>query len=157
MIGKHNRSVSSRYDGWQPLPTCATATEVKLHAVVGRADSGYGAARAMGTGTGKEQLSKYEAWAAKLEANILEMARQRRWSWAYLGGGAIAMAAVWRFHHFLAGALLTLGVILWITAIYITYMRTWFYKNELTRTRDEIDRLCAAPASRGEHSPTALP
>ena len=69
------------------------------------------------------------------------MARQRRWSWAYLAGGGVIGAIVWRFQHFVAGSIITLGIILWITAIYITYMRTWYYQNELTRTRYEIDRL----------------
>ena len=75
------------------------------------------------------------------------MARQRAWSWAYLGGGVVLGAIVWQFHHFVAGSIVTLGVILWITAIYITYMRTWYYQNELKRTRYELERIAeASPA-----------
>jgi hypothetical protein len=95
------------------------------------------------------QVEKYEAWATKLEQNILDMARQRAWSWAYLAGGAAVGAVAWRFNHFVAGSILTLGIILWITAIYITYMRTWYYRNELTRTRYELERLGEAKPGEG--------
>jgi hypothetical protein len=102
----------------------------------------------------KAQVDKYEAWAAKLERNIVDMARQRAWSWAYLAGGAVVGAIVWRFHHFVGGSVFTLGVILWITAIYITYMRTWYYQNELARTRYELERLAeAAPAPASGRAP----
>jgi hypothetical protein len=87
------------------------------------------------------QIAKYEEWAGRLEANIQDMARQRRASWLYLLAGAALGAIVWRFHHFVGGSVFTLGLILWITAQYITYMRTWFYNNELTRTRAELDQL----------------
>ena len=102
------------------------------------------------TSDGQQQIAKYEAWATKLEENIVEMARQRAWSWAYLVGGAVVGAAVWRFHHFVAGSIVTLGIILWITAIYITYMRTWYYQNELKRTRYELERLAEASPSTTE-------
>lgn len=87
------------------------------------------------------QITKYESWAVQLSSNIEDMARQRKWSWAYLGGGVVLGAIAWRFHHFVGGSIVTLGIILWITAIYITYMRTWYYQNELKRTRYEIEKL----------------
>ena len=94
------------------------------------------------------QITKYESWAAQLQANVDDMVRQRKWSWAYLGGGIVLGAIVWRFHHFVGGAIVTLGIILWITAIYITYMRTWYYQNELKRTRYEIELLLDKTAPR---------
>jgi hypothetical protein len=90
------------------------------------------------------QITKYEDWAARLEANIEDMAKQRRLSWIYLLAGVLLGGIAWRFHHFFGGALVALGIILWITAIYITWMRTWYYRNELTRTRAEIDTLLAS-------------
>jgi hypothetical protein len=87
------------------------------------------------------QLAKYESWAAQLEGNIEDMARQRRWYWLYLAGGVVVGAIGWQFHHFFGGAAVTLGIILWSTGLYITSMRTWYYKNELTRTRIEIEKL----------------
>src|SRR5262245_3283144 len=87
------------------------------------------------------QLVKYESWAAQLEGNIEDMARQRRWYWLYLLGGLVLGAVGWHFHHFFGGAIVALGLILWSTGLYITYMRTWYYKNELTRTRIEIEKL----------------
>ncbi len=97
------------------------------------------------------QIEKYAAWATKLEQNIVDMARQRAWSWAYLVGGAVAAGIAWTFHHFVAGSIFTLGLILWITAFYITTMRTWYYQNELKRTRYELERLVEdAPKGEGE-------
>ena len=87
------------------------------------------------------QIAKYQAWADKLESNIVEMAKQRAWSWAYLAGGIVLGFVAWRFNHFLGGSVFTLGLILWITALYITAMRTWYYRNELTRTRYELEQL----------------
>jgi hypothetical protein len=104
---------------------------------------------AMSSSEDGTQVEKYEAWAQKLEQNIVDMARQRAWSWAYLVGGAVLGAGVWTFQHFVAGAIFTLGVILWITAIYITYMRTWYYQNELKRTRYELERIAeSAPSAK---------
>jgi hypothetical protein len=102
------------------------------------------------TSDDQAQIAKYEAWAKKLEENIVEMARQRAWSWAYLIGGVVVGGVVWQFHHFVAGSIVTLGIILWITAIYITYMRTWYYQNELKRTRYELERLAEAAPSATE-------
>ncbi len=93
------------------------------------------------------QIVKYEDWAAKLAENIEDMARQRRWSWAYLTGGIVAGGIGWRFNHFFGGAAFTLGLILWATALYITYMRTWYYQNELARTRLEIEKLLESSVS----------
>ena len=90
-----------------------------------------------------EQLAKYQSWAAQLEGNIRNMARQRRWMWLYLAGGIVFGGIGWQFHHFFGGAAFTLGVILWSTGLYVTYMRTWYYKNELARTRIEIEKLTA--------------
>ena len=88
-----------------------------------------------------EQITKYEEWAARLEANIEDMTRQRKTSWLYLVAGVALGALAWRFHHFLGGAIITLGIILWSTALYITWMRIWYYRGELTRTRLEIHKL----------------
>jgi hypothetical protein len=87
------------------------------------------------------QLARYQSWATQLEGNIEDMARQRRWYWLYLGAGALVGGVGWQFQHFFGGAAFALGLILWSTGLYITYMRTWYYKNELARTRVEIERL----------------
>jgi hypothetical protein len=100
------------------------------------------------------QIAKYAEWAARLEGNIEDMARQRRASWLYLASGGVLCAIVWRFHHFVAGSLLTLGIILWITALYITWMRTWYYRNELRRAKVEIDALLEQQVPDAPSEPT---
>jgi hypothetical protein len=88
-----------------------------------------------------DQIAKYEAWAARLEENIASLTRQRR-SYFKVFFGAVALSAVgFFFGAWLGVGTLATGVMVCIAGLYISTTRTWEYRRELARTREEIAHL----------------
>jgi hypothetical protein len=89
----------------------------------------------------EEQLAKYEAWAARLEQNIAELARQRRTFFGIFFGAVVVSALGFFFGWWLGVATIATGIMVCVAGVYITTTRTWEYERELARTRLEVKRL----------------
>jgi hypothetical protein len=89
----------------------------------------------------EDQVEKYEAWAAKLEANITELRHQRR-TFFRIFFGAVGVSAIgFFFGVWLGVATFFTGVMVCVAGVYISTTRTWEYERELERTREEIARM----------------
>ena len=88
-----------------------------------------------------DQIAKYEAWAARLEANIATLTRQRR-SYFKIFFGAVVLSAVgFFFGAWLGVGTLATGIMVCAAGLYISTTRTWEYQRELARTREEIAHM----------------
>jgi hypothetical protein len=90
-----------------------------------------------------EQIAKYEAWATRLEENIVSLTRQRS-TFFYIFYGAVAVSGIgFFFGAWLGVATFATGVMVCTAGVYISTTRTWEYQRELERTRYEVRRLRA--------------
>ena len=89
----------------------------------------------------QNQVAKYEAWAARLEENIATLTRQRRFYLRFFFGAAIVSFAGFFYSAWLGVGAIFTGVMFCIAGLYISTTRTWEYRRELARTRDEIAYL----------------
>jgi hypothetical protein len=90
--------------------------------------------------------AKYDAWAGEIRGQLEAYAKLRKQVrffplFAFLTSPIGLFWAPW-----VALAIFGAWLSLWGTTLYITYMRTWQYKNELANTRAEAERLRAAEA-----------
>ncbi len=89
----------------------------------------------------QEQIAKYEAWATRLEENIVSLTRQRS-TFFYIFYGAVAVSAIgFFFGAWLGVATFATGLMVCVAGVYISTTRTWEYQRELERTRYEVRRL----------------
>jgi hypothetical protein len=89
----------------------------------------------------EELIPKYEEWVTSLEAKLDGIARERR-QMLYVMLASLVIAPVGFFWSGLVAlAIAFLGVLIYGTTIYITEMRRYQWKVELTKTRDELERL----------------
>jgi hypothetical protein len=89
----------------------------------------------------QEQIAKYEAWATRLEENIVSLTRQRS-TFFYIFCGAIVVSGIgFFFGAWLGVATFATGLMVCVAGIYISTTRTWEYQRELERTRYEVRRL----------------
>jgi len=88
-----------------------------------------------------DQISKYEAWAARLEENIGTLRRQRRTFYGIFFGSVALSAIGFFFGAWLGVATFVTGVMVCVAGFYISTTRRWEYERELSRTRREIARL----------------
>jgi hypothetical protein len=102
----------------------------------------------------EDQLAKYQAWAAKLEKNIEDLAHQRR-TFVRIFGGAVVVSIIGFFFGWWIGvATFFTGLMIAIAGVYMTTTRTLEYRRELGRTRDEVRRLqgeLPPPSRAGEY------
>jgi len=89
----------------------------------------------------EEKIAKYEAWATRLEENIVSLARQRRTFFFMFYGAAAISALGFFFGAWLGVATLATGVMVCIAGVYISTTRTWEYQRELERMRYEVHKL----------------
>jgi hypothetical protein len=89
----------------------------------------------------EEQVEKYQAWVARLEQNIAELARQRRTFFMIFFGAVILSSLGFFFGWWLGVATIATGIMVCVAGLYITTTRTWEYEKELARTRLELKRL----------------
>ncbi len=93
--------------------------------------------------------AKYEAWEAQLQAQLdahIKLRKQVR----FFPILAIVTAPLGLFvAGWFAGFIVLFWLTIWATTLYITYMRTWQYRNELASTRAEVARLRSAAADGG--------
>jgi uncharacterized protein (DUF58 family) len=91
----------------------------------------------------EEQIAKYEAWATRLEENIVSLTRQRS-TFLYIFCGAIVVSGVgFFFGAWLGVATFATGLMVCVAGLYISTTRTWEYQRELEQTRFEVRRLRA--------------
>ena len=84
---------------------------------------------------------KYEEWIQSLQAKLDGIPRERR-QMLYVMVACLLLAPVgfyWR--TLVAFAIAFLGVLIYVTTLYITEMRRYQWKVELERTRDELEKL----------------
>jgi len=91
-----------------------------------------------------DSIAKYESWAREIEGQLAAYTKLRQQVrffplFALLTAPFGLFKAPW-----VAILIFFAWLSLWATTLYITYMRTWQYRNELEKTRDEADRLRAA-------------
>ena len=97
----------------------------------------------------EEKIEKYEAWAKRLEENIMSLARQRRTFFFMFYGAAAISAFGFFFGAWLGVATLATGVMVCVAGVYISTTRTWEYERELERTRYEIPPSTRRARARG--------
>lgn len=86
-------------------------------------------------------VAKYEAWADEIRAQLASYAKLRK-QVRYFPLFAVMTAPVgFCWAAWVALAIFFAWISLWGTTLYITYMRTWQFKEELARTRLEVGRL----------------
>jgi hypothetical protein len=92
-----------------------------------------------------EPIAKYEAWEAQIRGQLDAYVKLRK-QVRYFPLIAFATAPIGFFWApWVAIAILLAWLSLWATTLYITYMRTWEYRNELATTRAEVARLRSPP------------
>ncbi len=92
-----------------------------------------------------DEAEKYEAWAEEIKKQLeayVKLRRQVRY-FPLLALLTAPIGFIWSAAVVFMIAFAWLS--LWATTLYITYMRTWQYKNELLKTYDEVERLRAPP------------
>jgi hypothetical protein len=88
-----------------------------------------------------EPIAKYEAWETEIRRQLDAYTKLRR-QVRYFPLIALATAPLGLFWAPWVCVVIVLAWIsLWGTTLYITYMRTWQYRNELATTRAEVARL----------------
>jgi hypothetical protein len=93
-----------------------------------------------------EPAAKYEAWEAEILGQLEAYTKLRK-QVRFFPLLAVLTAPIGLFWAPWAAALIVLAWLsMWATTLYITYMRTWQYKNELAITRAEVARLRASAA-----------
>jgi len=85
--------------------------------------------------------AKYEAWEAEIQTQLDAYTKLRK-QVRFFPLLAIVTAPLGFFWAPWVAAFIVLAwLTLWGTTLYITYMRTWQYRNELATTRAEMARL----------------
>jgi len=85
----------------------------------------------------------YEAWAKQLKTQ-LEAYKKLRRQVRYFPLFALVTSPVGFFWSRSVAFVICLAWLsLWVTTLYITYMRTWQYRNELAQTYLELERVRA--------------
>src|SRR5258707_788082 len=81
---------------------------------------------------------KYEDWIRKLEENLAALTRERRSALRtfLVLTGISPLGLIW--NRWITLCTILLGVLLWVTTLYITAMRAYQYKIELARTRKDL-------------------
>jgi len=92
----------------------------------------------------EDAAAKYEAWAEQLRKQLAANAKLRRQVrffplFALVTSPVGLLVAPW-----LTASIALAWILLWGTTLYITYMRTWEYRNELSSALAEVDRIRGA-------------
>ena len=89
----------------------------------------------------EELAPKYEEWIASLESKLDGIKRERR-QMLYVMLVCLVISPIgfyWR--TMVAFAIAFLGVLFYVTTLYITEMRRYQWKVELAKTKDELEKL----------------
>lgn len=88
-----------------------------------------------------ELAPKYEEWIRSLQAKLDGIPRERR-QMLYVMLVSLVIAPVGFFWRaMVAFAIAFLGVLIYVTTLYITEMRKYQWNVELAKTRDELEKL----------------
>jgi hypothetical protein len=91
------------------------------------------------------EAEKYEEWAEQLKAQLASHKKLRRQVRYFPVFAIVTSAIAFVWSHTAAFVICLAWFCLWATTLYITAMRTWQHKIELTDTYSEIERLRGTP------------
>jgi hypothetical protein len=91
-----------------------------------------------------DSATKYEAWEAEIVGQLAAYTKLRKQVRLFplFAFVTAPLGLVWA--PWVAVAIVLAWLTIWATTLYITYMRTWQYRNELATTRREVARLRSA-------------
>jgi hypothetical protein len=88
-----------------------------------------------------DAAAKYDAWADEIKGQLDAYSKLRKQVRLFPLFAFVTAPIGFLWAPWVALAIVGAWLSLWGTTLYITYMRTWQYRNELTRTRAEAERL----------------
>jgi len=95
-----------------------------------------------------ESVARYEAWERELKAQLAAYVRLRKQVRYFPLFGVVTAPLGFFWAPWLAVSIFFAWVAIWGTTLYITYMRTWQYKNELAQNRIDMAEVRRLEASR---------
>jgi hypothetical protein len=103
-----------------------------------------------------ESAEKYEAWEGEIRGQLEAYTKLRKQVRFFPLFAVVTapMGLIWA--PWVAALIVLFWLSLWVTTLYVTYMRTWQFKNELADTRAEVARL-RSPTSPTPPAPPRSP